>query len=67
MATRLDQDTRDLLRTLGLIDDSSVLVCKRGDPFIIQVRHTRLGLARAVAEGILVMPVDRQSEPQVVP
>jgi Fe2+ transport system protein FeoA len=55
MATRLDADTRDLLRALGLTDASTLEVCKPGDPFIIRVRQTRLGLSRAVAEGIFVV------------
>ena len=53
---RVDADTRDLLRALGLTDASRLRVCKHGDPFIIQVRETRLGLSRSVAHGILVMP-----------
>lgn len=63
-ATRLDPDTRNLLRTLGLTDASRLQVCKPGDPFIIQVRETRLGLSRAVAEGILVIRDDGEPEPQ---
>ena len=58
--TRVDPDTRDLLRALGLTDASRLQVCKTGDPFIIQVRATRLGLSHAVAEGILVVPDDAQ-------
>lgn len=61
--TRLDPDTRDLLRALGLTDASRLQVCKTGDPFIIQVRATRLGLSRAVAEGILVVRDDAQDAP----
>jgi len=61
-ATRLDTDTRELLRGLGLTDASRVQVCKPGDPFIIQVRRTRLGLSRAVADAILVVRDDRSTE-----
>ena len=60
--TQLESDTRDLLRALGLTDASVLQVCKPGDPFIIQVRQTRMGLSRAVAEGILVVPDDRRAE-----
>ncbi len=60
--TRLDADTRELLRGLGLTDASTVQVCKPGDPFIIQVRRTRLGLSRAVAEAILVVRDDRPAD-----
>ena len=60
--TRLDADTRDLLRALGLTDSSRLQVCKHGDPFIIQVRQTRLGLSRTVAQGILVSRDDQGPE-----
>ena len=61
LTTRVDADTRDLLRALGLTDASTLQVCKPGDPFIIRVRQTRLGLARAVAEGIYVVSDDRHA------
>ena len=54
-ATRLDDDTRSLLRSLGLTDASHVRVCKCGDPFIIQVRTTRIGLSSSVAGNIYVV------------
>ena len=54
--TRLDEDTRDLLRALGLTDDSRLRVCKSGEPFIIQVRATRIGVSGAVAGRIDVVP-----------
>jgi Fe2+ transport system protein FeoA len=54
-ATTLDPDTRALLRSLGLTDDSQLRVCKSGEPFIIQVRDTRIGVSSAVASGILVV------------
>jgi Fe2+ transport system protein FeoA len=53
--TRLDPDTRSLLRSLGLTDASHVRVCKSGDPFIIQVRTTRIGLSSSVAGNIYVV------------
>jgi Fe2+ transport system protein FeoA len=55
-ATRLDAETRALLRALGLTDGSPLQVCKRGDPYIIQVRATRIGVAHAVARDIYVTP-----------
>lgn len=54
--TRLDEETRSLLRSLGLTDRSRMRVCKRGEPFIIQVRATRIGVASSVADAILVIP-----------
>jgi Fe2+ transport system protein FeoA len=59
LGTSLDPDTRDLLRSLGLTDAASLHVCKHGEPCIIQVRGTRIGLSRAVASGILVALDDR--------
>jgi Fe2+ transport system protein FeoA len=55
--SRLDDQTRALLRALGLTDGSSLRVCKRGEPFIIQVRATRIGMSRSVAAGLLVQPL----------
>ena len=54
-ATRLDDDTRSLLRSLGLTDASRLRVCKSGEPFIIQVRATRIGLSSSVAGNIYVV------------
>jgi Fe2+ transport system protein FeoA len=53
--TTLDADTRALLRSLGLTDDSMLRVCKSGEPCIIQVRDTRIGVSSAVAGQILVV------------
>ena len=54
--TQLDEDTRALLRSLGLTDASRLRVCKRGEPLIIQVRATRIGVSSSVAGGIFVIP-----------
>ena len=54
--TRLDDETRLFLRSLGLTDASTLRVCKCGEPLIIQVRTTRIGLSRAVGHDILVVP-----------
>jgi len=59
--TRLDTETRSLLRSLGLTDSSRLRVCKRGDPFIIQVRSTRIGVSSAVAGGIFVVHEDDET------
>ena len=45
-----------LLRALGLTDRCLLRVCKIGEPCIVQVRATRIGLSRAVAHGIFVLP-----------
>jgi Fe2+ transport system protein FeoA len=53
--TRLDDETRSLLRSLGLTDASRLRVCKVGEPFIIQVRTTRIGVSSVVAGRIFVV------------
>jgi len=51
-----DAEARPFLRALGLLDASRLRLCKGGDPCIVQVRATRIGLSRAVAEHLLVVP-----------
>ncbi|MCC7008071.1 MAG: ferrous iron transport protein A [Acidobacteria bacterium] len=45
-----------LLRAIGLTDHCVMRICKVGEPCIVQVRATRIGLSRAVADGIMVVP-----------
>ena len=45
-----------LLRALGLTDRCVLRICKIGEPCIVQVRATRIGLSRSVADGIFVVP-----------
>ena len=54
--TDLDPQSCDLLRALGLTRECQLTLCKAGEPCIVQVRSTRIGLSRAVANGILVVP-----------
>jgi Fe2+ transport system protein FeoA len=54
---RLDPDAVSLLRALGLTVACQLKLCKAGDPFIVQVRTTRIGLSKAVARGIYVIPL----------
>lgn len=46
----------EIIEALGLTVQSRLRVCQAGDPWIIQVRSTRIGLAEAVARRILVIP-----------
>lgn len=46
----------DLLAALGLGCGSSFRICRAGDPWIVEVRSTRIGLADAVAGKLLVIP-----------
>jgi Fe2+ transport system protein FeoA len=52
----LDAEAGDLLRALGLTAQSIVRLCKRGEPCIVQVRSTRIGLSKTVAGSIYVIP-----------
>jgi Fe2+ transport system protein FeoA len=51
-----DRESRPFLRALGLTDACRIRLCKTGDPCIVQVRTTRIGLSRAVAEQLFVVP-----------
>lgn len=52
----LTQQDCALLRALGLSDRCLLRVCKSGEPCIVQVRATRIGLSRELAKSILVIP-----------
>lgn len=49
-----------LLSAMGLTDDCELCVCRPGEPCIIRINCTRLGLAGTLARRILV----RQLSPQ---
>jgi Fe2+ transport system protein FeoA len=51
----LDPDCLATLRALGLNGAAVLRVCRRGDPCIIQVRATRIGLSHRVAERVFVI------------
>jgi Fe2+ transport system protein FeoA len=53
---RLDETSVGLLRALGLWEREPFRVCKAGEPCILQVGETRIGVSRAVASQILVIP-----------
>ena len=56
-AVDLDEAAAGLLRALGLTTDSDLRLCKGGEPCIVQIGGTRLGVSGAVARRILVLPV----------
>ena len=60
-ATELECDDCDLLNALGLTDRCEVRVCKVGNPCIVQVRSTRIGLSMRLADRILVISDERDS------
>ena len=51
-----DDASRGVLRSLGLTDHCQMRLCKVGDPCIVQVQATRIGLSRVVAEHLFVTP-----------
>jgi Fe2+ transport system protein FeoA len=55
-AQHLASEDCALLRALGLTDRCLLRVCKAGEPCIVQVRETRIGLSRELARGIFVIP-----------
>ena len=50
-----DAESRPYLRALGLIDACELRLCKTGDPCIVQVRTTRIGISRTVADRLFVV------------
>ena len=55
-AANLGDDDFALLEALGMTRRCRFRVCKVGDPWIVQIRETRIGLAASVARRILVVP-----------
>jgi Fe2+ transport system protein FeoA len=56
LEAKLDADSLGLLRALGLSESEAFRLCKSGEPCILQVGATRIGVSRAVASQILVIP-----------
>jgi Fe2+ transport system protein FeoA len=54
--TRLERIDLEILEGLGLTSACRLRVCQVGDPWIVQVGATRIGLAESVARAILVIP-----------
>lgn len=57
LRTPMDGEMSRLLRAIGLTLTSRFRLCQNGDPCIIQVRSTRIGLSRSVASEIQVVPI----------
>jgi Fe2+ transport system protein FeoA len=49
-----DQESRAVLQSLGLTSGARQRVCRIGDPCIVQVRSTRIGLSKHVAQSVHV-------------
>ncbi len=56
-ATDLDPESCHQLRSLGLTNECQLRICKKGEPCIVQVRSTRIGLSHEVARRIMVVPL----------
>ena len=53
---RLDAQSVGLLRALGLSGTEEFRLCKAGEPCILQVGGTRIGVSGRVASQIFVIP-----------
>lgn len=53
-STDLDTDARRTLQALGLSLSSRFRLCTAHEPYIVQVKATRIGLSKAVARGLFV-------------
>lgn len=49
-------DDCDMLNAMGLTGRCQLRICKAGDPWIVQVRSTRIGLSKSMAKRIHVVP-----------
>ena len=55
-AAELAGHDREMLNALGLADHCRFRLCQAGNPWIVQVNGTRVGLSEAVARRLLVIP-----------
>lgn len=54
--TLLEREDFELLEALGLTTACRLRICQAGDPWIVQVRATRIGIADSLAPSIFVIP-----------
>lgn len=62
--SQLACDDCDLLHAMGMTDECELRVCRNGEPCIVQVHTTRLGLSAALAKRILVTVSKRPDTPR---
>ena len=55
-SAELAKDDCALLKALGLTDRCLLRVCKAGEPCIVEVKATRIGLSKSLARGLFVVP-----------
>lgn len=51
-----DDQARGLLRSLGVMGTCRLRVCQAGNPCVIQVRSTRIGISMRTAQSVCVVP-----------
>jgi Fe2+ transport system protein FeoA len=54
VASRLGENDGELLRAMGMSEHCRLRVCRSGEPCIVQIDSTRLGLSRDMTRLILV-------------
>lgn len=59
--TELCCEDCELLNAMGLTEQCELRVCRGGEPCIVEVNATRLGLSSTLANRIFVRPVDRRT------
>ncbi len=59
-AAELEPDECQLRPAPRPPDRCLLKVCKQGDPCIVQVRATRIGISQRLAERILVVPAESE-------
>ena len=52
--SRLAPEDHQLLEAMGLVGNCTLRVLKQGNPCVVAIGDTRMGLARSLAENILV-------------
>lgn len=51
-----DDQARGLLRSLGVLNGCRLRICQTGNPCVIQVRSTRIGITQSTAQIVSVVP-----------
>jgi len=54
VSSRLGENDGELLRAMGMSEHCRLRVCRSGEPCIVQIDSTRLGLSREMTRLILV-------------
>ena len=65
--TNLADADRQLLVALGMIPNRRLLVRKTGSPWIVEVCGVRIGLSKAIAEQVLVEPLEEAEDGSPAP